>query len=78
MLIIGTQPNSDRISVVVWENKQWTLGDIEDVEDRLVSVLGRLMLHPQQQVHDYVEYILDFNHLAGAWPGGVEVMISMV
>ena len=64
VVVIGTPPITNAISAVIWENKQWTSGDISDVEDRLVSVLGRITLHPQQQVSQYVEYITDFNHLA--------------
>ncbi len=64
LLIIGTHPDTELPSVIVWENKQWTVGDISDVEQRIVSVLGRLNLHPQQQVKQYVEYLTDFNHLA--------------
>ena len=64
VVIVGSHPSTKAISAVVWENKQWTSGDIADVEDRVVSIAGRLTLHPQQQVHQYVEYITDFNHLA--------------
>ena len=64
VLVIGSHPSTDAISAIVWENKQWTTGDIEDIDGRLVSVAGRLLLHPQQQVHQYVEYLQDFNHLA--------------
>lgn len=64
VVVIGTHPSTNAISAVVWENKQWTTGDIEDIDGRLVSVAGRLLLHPQQQVHQYVEYLNDFNHLA--------------
>ena len=63
VLLIGRHPATGQISVVVWENKQWTVGEIESVEDRIVSVTGRLLLHPQQQVHQYVEYLSDFNQL---------------
>ena len=63
VLLIGRHPTTGHISAIVWENKQWTGGDLESVEDRLVSVAGRLLLHPQQQVHQYVEYLSDFNQL---------------
>ena len=46
---------------LVVELKQWTSGDIEDVEGRLVVVGNRLSLHPQQQVAQYVEYLRDFS-----------------
>jgi hypothetical protein len=64
VVVIGSHPSTNAISAVVWENKQWTTGDIEDIDGRLVSVAGRLLLHPQQQVSQYVEYLNDFNHLA--------------
>ena len=54
VVIVGSHPSTKAISAVVWENKQRTSGDIADVEDRVVSVAGRLTLHPQQQVHQYV------------------------
>jgi len=64
VVVIGSHPTTNAISALVWENKQWTTGDIEDIDGRLVSVAGRLLLHPQQQVKQYVEYLNDFNHLA--------------
>ena len=66
VLLIGRHPATGQISAIVWENKQWTGGDLESVEDRLVSVAGRLLLHPQQQVHQYVEYLSDFNTLVSS------------
>src|SRR5204863_2208592 len=45
ILLLGTHAKSSGVSVVAWENKQWTLGDIENVEERLVRVLGRYCLH---------------------------------
>jgi hypothetical protein len=30
VLILGTHPTTGAISAVVWENKQWTSGDIEN------------------------------------------------
>jgi uncharacterized protein len=62
-LLLGQDP-SGRVSAIVVENKQWTVGEIEDVEDRIVVVGGRRSLHPQQQVAQYVEYLRDFNTLA--------------
>src|SRR5262245_9056759 len=32
-LLVGTHPQGG-ISAIVWENKQWTAGEIEDVEER--------------------------------------------
>ncbi len=64
VLLLGTHPETGVASAVVWENKQWTSGDIESVEELIVSVGGRRLLHPQQQVPQYVEYLSDFNHLA--------------
>jgi DUF2075 family protein len=64
VLLLGRRPKAGAISAVVWENKQWTSGDIDSVEERIVTVLGRRLLHPQQQVHSYVEYLTDFNQLA--------------
>src|SRR4051794_31315174 len=39
---------------VVVELKQWEAADIEDAEDGLVTVGGRILLHPQQQLLQYV------------------------
>ena len=63
VVLIGRHPSTGKVSALVWENKQWTVGQIESVEYRTVSVAGRLLLHPQQQVNQYVEYLSDFNKL---------------
>src|SRR5262249_2251786 len=64
VLLVGTHPKTGAVSAIVWENKQWTFAEIEAAEDLVVTVLGRRLLHPQQQVHDYVQHITDFNQLA--------------
>jgi len=61
-LLIGHRPDG-RLGALVVENKQWTAGEIEDVEARTVRVAGRLLTHPQQQVAGYVDYLRDFNAL---------------
>ena len=43
------------------ELKQWTSADIEETDDTLVTVAGRLALHPQLQVAQYVQYLRDFH-----------------
>lgn len=63
VLVIGHHP-AGGISAVVVENKQWTVGEIEDLDERTVRVAGRTLLHPQQQVAQYVDYLKDFNSLA--------------
>lgn len=64
VLLLGTHPATGTVSAIVWENKQWTYGEIEDVDGCIVKVGKRLLLHPQQQVHQYVEYLNDFNQQA--------------
>ena len=64
LLLIGTHPKTGQVSVIVWENKQWSSGEIEDLDDRVVRVLGRYLLHPQEQVARYAQYLSDFNQLA--------------
>ena len=58
-LLIGTDEGGFA-SVLVCELKQWSAAEIEDADGRIVSVAGRLLTHPQQQVAGYVEYIADF------------------
>jgi hypothetical protein len=58
-LLVGTDHEGD-ISVLVCELKQWTSAEIESSDGRVVSVAGRLLSHPQQQVAGYVEYLADF------------------
>jgi uncharacterized protein len=63
VLLVGTHP-AGGVSAVIVENKQWTAGEIEDVAERIVVVGGRQLLHPQQQVANYAQYLRDFNRLA--------------
>lgn len=46
---------------IVIELKQWASVPAADVDGSLVTVGGRLMLHPQRQVAQYVEYLSDFH-----------------
>jgi DUF2075 family protein len=63
VVLVGTHP-AGGVSAVIVENKQWTAGEIEDVAERVVVVGGRQLLHPQQQVANYAQYLRDFNQLA--------------
>lgn len=58
-LLVGTD-GRDSISVLVCELKQWSSAEIESADGRVVSVAGRLLSHPQQQVVGYVKYLADF------------------
>lgn len=48
---------------VVVELKQWRRAEVMGTDDRLVDLGGRLALHPQQQVAQYVHYLRDFHTL---------------
>lgn len=61
-LFLFGRSEAGEVRPLVLELKQWTHADIEDVEGRLVVVAGnRLLLHPQQQVAQYVEYLRGFH-----------------
>lgn len=63
VVLVGAHP-AGGVSAVIVENKQWTVGEIEDVVERMVVVGDRQLLHPQQQVANYAQYLRDFNQLA--------------
>ena len=63
VVLVGAHP-AGGVSAVIVENKQWTAGEIEDVVERVVVVGHRQLLHPQQQVANYAQYLRDFNQLA--------------
>jgi hypothetical protein len=59
-LLFGRSRSGSARPIVI-ELKQWTAGDISDVDESLVTVGNRLQLHPQLQVAQYVEYLSDFH-----------------
>ena len=63
VVLVGSHPKGG-VTAVIIENKQRTAADIEDVDERMVVVSNRHLLHPQQQVANYVQYLSDFNQLA--------------
>jgi hypothetical protein len=71
-VLVGQHPDGGPSCVVV-ENKQWTRLRSVDIKHRLVAVQGlnREMLHPQEQVRGYVEYLQDFNCYLGGHPGSL-------
>jgi hypothetical protein len=71
-ILVGQHPDGGPSCVVV-ENKQWTRLRSVDIEHRLVKVQGLNweMLHPQEQVRGYVEYLQDFNCYLGGHPGSL-------
>jgi len=72
VVLVGQHPDGGPSCVVV-ENKQWTRLRSVDIKHRLVEVQGlnREMLHPQEQVRGYVEYLQDFNCYLGGHPGSL-------
>ena len=53
--------SDDAAKPLLVELKQWTAGEIEETDGSLVTVAGRLHLHPQLQVAQYVQYLRDFH-----------------
>jgi hypothetical protein len=51
VVLVGAHP-AGGISAVIVENKQWTVGEIEDVVERIVVVGGRYLLHPRSRSPD--------------------------
>jgi len=65
LLVIGSDPNSGKPSLMAIELKQWT--DASLYENALDSVKiaaygPNPILHPVKQVSQYCEYLSDFNH----------------
>ena len=60
---------------MVVENKQWSRLELVDTVHRLVVVDAaggkRELLHPQEQVGGYVEYLRSFNRYLGEHPGSL-------
>lgn len=61
-VVLGHDDGGTAGAVVV-ELKQWRRADVLGMDDRLVDLGGRLALHPQQQVAQYVHYLRDFHTL---------------
>ncbi len=61
-VVLGRNSEGQAGAVVV-ELKQWRRADIHGVDERLVNLGNRLILHPQQQVAQYVQYLRDFHTL---------------
>lgn len=61
-IVLGRK-GSGRIGAAVVELKQWNHAEVESVDDRLIQLGNRLILHPQQQVAQYVWYLRDFHSL---------------
>lgn len=59
-VILG-HDSSGQAGAVVIELKQWRRADVLGTDDRVVNLGGRLVLHPQQQVAQYVQYLRDFH-----------------
>jgi hypothetical protein len=73
VVLVGQHPHGGPSCVVV-ENKQWSRLELVDIEHRLVVVGGaggRELLHPQEQVRGYVEYLGYFNRYLGEHPGSL-------
>src|SRR5205823_13637548 len=69
VVLLGQHPAGGPSCVVV-ENKQWSRVELVDPEHRLVVVGGpggRELLHPQEQVQGYVEYLRYFNRYLGEY-----------
>jgi uncharacterized protein len=79
LAVLGQHPRRGPSCVLI-ENKQWSRADLEDPTYRIVlvdGVAGRERLHPQVQVRDYVEYLLDFNKYLAAQPAAVAGMVLL-
>jgi hypothetical protein len=74
VVLVGQHPEGGPSCVVV-ENKQWSRLELVDTEHRLVVVDAargkRELLHPQEQVGGYVEYLRYFNRYLGEHPGSL-------
>jgi uncharacterized protein len=80
VVLVGEHPKGGPSCVVV-ENKQWSRLDLVDTVHRLVVVDAaggkRELLHPQEQVGGYVEYLRYFNRYLGEHPGSLAGCVFM-
>jgi len=54
VLLVGTSPDHDKISVIICENKQWSSAEIEAVEETLVKVVGRVLFRVSKMETGYM------------------------
>jgi len=70
VMLFGTAGNGEPKPLVL-ELKQWTGADVSEVDETLVNLGGRLALHPQVQVGQYVQYLRDFH--PSVYEGGMDI-----
>ena len=70
VMLFGTAGSGEPKPLVL-ELKQWTGADVSEVDETLVNLGGRLALHPQVQVGQYVQYLRDFH--PSVYEGGMDI-----